>query len=325
MKVGFLSNRITNRGTEVALYDYADYNEILLKNTSIVITRDIKKIPYSPDNSQEMYDKFKARFSLFDYETTEDIDRIVVEQNIQVLFIVKAGGYDGLLSSKCKNLVLCVFTTREPHGELYTSLHSFLNMKDATDLPVLPHMVRVHPTQENMRIELGIPENALVFGTYSGETCFNIDYVREVVQKIGHDPEYKHIYFIFLGILPFGTPSDRILFLPKTTVLERKKKFINTCDAMLYGRTCGETFGLACGEFSISGKPIIASLTKVESLAHLMILDYNVIGHDTEKELIDILTNWSSHIIDVSNNGYMFYTPENVMNIFKGYLTQLTE
>ena len=33
-----------------------------------------------------------------------------------------------------------------------------------------------------------------------------------------------------------------------------KKKFINTCDAMIYGRSLGESFGLSCGEFAIQIK-----------------------------------------------------------------------
>jgi hypothetical protein len=38
--IAFLSNNLTLRGTEVALYDYADYNEKILGNKSIIITRD---------------------------------------------------------------------------------------------------------------------------------------------------------------------------------------------------------------------------------------------------------------------------------------------
>jgi hypothetical protein len=325
MIVGFLSNRFTNRGTEVALYDYADCNESILHNKSIVITRELHKIPYSSENSPEVYSKFNARFPVIYYETPNDIDRIVKEQGIQVLFIEKAGAFDGLISKECKNFVHCVFTTKEPHGDLYTALHEFINMNDATDYPVLPYMVRVHPTEEDMRTELGIPKDALIFGTYSGESCFNIDYVRDVVQKVGHDPAFKNIYFIFLGITPYGAPSDRIRFLPKTSVLETKRKFINTCDAMLYGRGCGETFGLACGEFANSNKPIIASLTSVGSLAHLMIMGDDVIGHDTSDELYDILTNWDSHKKEVTHEGYKYYSPENVMKIFKGYLDDLVK
>ncbi len=42
--VGFLSNKLTLRGTEIAVYDYADYNETILNNKSIIITRDYNKI-----------------------------------------------------------------------------------------------------------------------------------------------------------------------------------------------------------------------------------------------------------------------------------------
>jgi hypothetical protein len=41
--IAFLSNKLTLRGTEVALYDYADYNEKILGNKSIIITRDYEK------------------------------------------------------------------------------------------------------------------------------------------------------------------------------------------------------------------------------------------------------------------------------------------
>uniref|UniRef100_A0A6C0HJ50 Uncharacterized protein n=1 Tax=viral metagenome TaxID=1070528 RepID=A0A6C0HJ50_9ZZZZ len=43
--IAFLSNKLTLRGTEIAMYDYAEYNEILLGNKSIIITRN-----YNPPN-----------------------------------------------------------------------------------------------------------------------------------------------------------------------------------------------------------------------------------------------------------------------------------
>ena len=42
-----------------------------------------------------------------------------------------------------------------------------------------------------------------------------------------------------------------LFFLPPTTDVERKVKFINTSDAFLHARTQGESFGMAVGEFSI--------------------------------------------------------------------------
>ena len=45
----------------------------------------------------------------------------------------------------------------------------------------------------------------------------------------------------------------------KGTINENlKKKFVNTCDAMIYGRSLGESFGMACAEFAIKNKDIFS-------------------------------------------------------------------
>lgn len=43
----------------------------------------------------------------------------------------------------------------------------------------------------------------------------------------------------------------------KQISIYEKTTFINTCDAMLWARHDGETFGLAIGEFSSKNKPVI--------------------------------------------------------------------
>ena len=63
--VAFLSNKLTLRGTEVAIYDYAHYNETLLGNHSIIITRDYNRIKNEYDVDVQAYDKFKRRFNVF--------------------------------------------------------------------------------------------------------------------------------------------------------------------------------------------------------------------------------------------------------------------
>ena len=322
MKIAFLSNKLTLRGTEVSLYDYADCNESILGNQSVVITRDIRKHPDFKDIHQEAYDKFTNRFSVFYYETNADIDVIVEREKIDVLFIEKAGGNEGLMTTKCKNLIHCVFTTTEPHGDLYTCLSDFINQICGTNVPVINYMVRIDSTTRHLRGELGIPEDAIVFGTYSGADCFDIDYIRHAVQVIGHDPMFAKIYFIFLNINPFGTPSDRIIFLPGTANMQIKRMFINTCDAMLYGRNGGETFGLSCGEFSLCDKPVIGRSNE-HSKAHILILGDDMIKHSNYQELYEILTTWPKHSKDVSNNGYKRFTPERVMGEFQRCLTML--
>lgn len=325
MKIAFLSNKLTLRGTEVCIYDYADYNEKILNNESIIITRPFEYVKiHSPmDVHPQAYKKFQDRFQIEYYINPNEINEIIRKNNIDILFIEKAGSpNDGLVFNTCKTIIHCVFDTIYPHGTLYTSISDTLNKIHNTTIPVLPYMVAVHPTTENLRKELNIPETATVFGTYSGADCFNIDYIRQIVIDIGNNPNFSNIYFIFMNINKFCQENDRIRFLPGTSNMEMKRKFINTCDAMLYGRDGGETFGLCCGEFSLCNKPIIARPGE-HSWAHEDILGDCMIKQSNYNELYNILTNWSKYNKDVSNNGYKKYTPETVMNNFKYWLDRI--
>jgi hypothetical protein len=183
-------------------------------------------------------------------------------------------------------------------------------------------MVRVHPTKEDFRLEYGIPKDAIVFGSYSGADEYTIDYVKQAVIDIASNSAFKHIYFIYLNIDAFGPECQRIKFFPGTADMEYKKRFINTCDAMLYGRSGGETFGLAVGEFSISGKPVIARLGE-HSCAHEDILGDAMIKCSKYEEVYDVLTNWGKYKKDVSNNGYCNYTEEKVMENFQKHIQTL--
>ena len=312
-KIAFLTNKLTLRGCEVALYNYAHYNETILNNESIIITRDIKKLAGAQDVHQEAYDKFNKRFDVFYYETSDDVETILKAQNCDIVFIEKAGSpNDKLLFNSCKNIIHSVFTLEEPHGDAYTCLSEWLNKHHYTNYPVIPYMVDIYETNEDLRNELHIPKDALVFGTYSGAECFNIDYIKQVVRDIKDD----NIYFIFMNITPFMEENTHVRFLAGTSNMEYKRKFINTCDAMLYGRDGGETFGLACGEFSLCNKPIIGRAHE-HSASHLDILGDKMIKHNNYEELYAILTNYDKYKIDVNENSYKKYTAEYAMKCFK--------
>jgi hypothetical protein len=319
MKIAFLSNKLTLRGTEISLYNFADYNEKYLGNTSVIITRDYYKLGDARDIHIDAYNKFLKRFPVFYYVEPPDIEEIVAREGIEVLFIEKAGSWEGLIARNCFNIIHCVFSARQPHGQVYSAIHEFINEDSQTNVPIIPNMAIVEESSEDLREELNIPKDAIVFGTYSGKECFDIDYIRKVVEDIGSNPAFPNIYFIFLYIEQFGPPSDRIKFLPGTTDGIYKRKFINTCNAMLYGRDGGETFGLSCAEFSLCDKPVIGRAEE-HSRAHLMILGDDMIKHTNYDELYEIVTQWPKHNKDVSNNGYKKYTPAYVMDIFNQYL-----
>ena len=325
MKIGFLSNKITIRGTEINLYNYADYNERILCNESIIITRQYDHImTISPrDVTREAYQRFIDRFQVLYYKNPSDVEGIIRRHGIDVLFIEKAGSSsDGLVFNCCKTIVHAVFTTAEPHGDVYAPISDVVNRVHGTNFPVLPNCITVDPTTESLHEELGIPRNATVFGAYCGADEYTVDYVRRAVYDIGTDERYYTIYFLFMNIDTFCEPSERVRFLPGTVDMKRKRMFINTCNAMLYGRSGGETFGLACGEFSVCDRPVIARPGE-HSNAHELILGDNMIRHTSYEELVDILTHWERYNKDVSTNGYKQFLPDAVMSIFQKMLEGL--
>lgn len=323
--IGFLSNKLTLRGTEVTLFDYAYFNEIILGNKSIIITRPLECVlNVSPrDVSSFAYNKFTSQFPVEYYINHCDIEDIVKKNNIDILFIEKAGSpNDGLVFNYCKTIIHAVFTTNEPHGDLYAPISDALNKICGTNYPVLPYMVRVFDTNEDLRNELGIPKDAIVFGSYSGADEYTNNDVKQAVSDIVSNPDYNNIYFIYLNIDKFGPESHRLKFLPGTVDMKYKRMFINTCDAMLYARNGGETFGLACGEFSICNKPVIAHPGE-HGNAHEIILGNSMIKFHNYDEVYNIITSWPKYNKDVSNNGYKQYTPENVMRNFEKHITLL--
>jgi hypothetical protein len=310
--VAFLSNKLTLRGTEVAAFDYADYNEKILGNKSIIITRDYEKIKNEWDVDIQAYDKFKNRFNVFYYSSQQDIDNIILSMNVSHLFIIKAGDWDGLISNRCKNIIHCVFTTSMPHGQVYTPIGQTINNLHGTNFPVTPYMITLPDCDENLRTELNIPSDAIVFGRYGGKESFDIKFVHNVIQKILE--VRSDVYFLFMNTDEFYNHKN-ITYLPGNSDMGFKRKFINTCDALLHARDRGETFGLTCGEFSMCKKPVITYGIANEN-EHLLILKEKAVIYNSPFDLYNILNTFTKDKYDVSQNGYMFYNPENVMKIF---------
>jgi hypothetical protein len=89
---------------------------------------------------------------------------------------------------------------------------------------------------------------------------------------------------------------------------------INTCDVMLHARHRGETFGLACGEFSVAGKPFLTWAHSRET-AHIGNSKGVCCLYSNKEDVIRIIESgeWK---MDMSKTGYLDYTPEKVMAIF---------
>ena len=196
--VAFHSNQLCLTGTEVALFDYADYNEHLLGNRSVIVSDQ-----NSPNNNCEAIAKFSARFPVYLYSDRRQIEGILAKEGVDLFYCIKAGFNDGLCSNLCKTAVHVVFEYMEPHGDVYAYISEWLaNHMSAGKLPFVPHMVHLPETDEDLRSELGIPTGAVVFGRHGGFHTFDVPFVPLVVETVAE--RIPEIYFVFMNTKPLS-------------------------------------------------------------------------------------------------------------------------
>lgn len=309
LKIAFHQDTLCVRGTSVAMYDYALYNEELLHNQSIII------IPNSgiPKCDPLGLSKFQNRFRVLYYT---DLEAFLDKEKIDILYCIKYGTNDGIYSRKVKTVIHCVFDMSQPHGDVYAGVSSSVARKYQKDLFV-PHMISLKPNNtHNLRDSLNIPKEAIVFGRYGGMDTFNLEFCYEVMARILY--EKNNTYFLFINTPCFIT-HPKVFYLDKISSDQDKNKFIATCDAHLECGTLGHSFGLAIAEFSVNNKPIIAYKSPtLWNTAHLEILKDKALYFSNSQEFYNILNTFKPE--DYNNldlNCYKEYSPENVMGIFK--------
>ena len=317
LKIAFYSNQLSERGTEVSLFDYAFYNRKLLNNDSYIFYNKTSK-----NNKQEIINKFKNNFMVFPVSNFEEVDDILLKNNIKIIYIIKSGSIDDNISKVAKNCIHCVFTCCEPHGDVYSSIHESVKCNNGK-YPVVPHMINLPENKDNLRKILGIADDAIVFGGYGGKNSFDIEFVHDVIIDICK--RKSNIYFIFANFNKFSKDIPNIIFLDKIVDLNEKVKFINTCDAMIHARSEGETFGIAIGEFSSKNKPVISYKGGID-INHVKLLKDKALWYTNKDELYEIFNNFNKSMIkDKDWNAYKDYSPSKVINIFKNvYLDNQT-
>lgn len=327
----FFVSHFTERGSEIATYDYAHYNEEILGNKSYIVyfsDKLKKKINYATWvlNSLDTYEKFSKRFCLFELDDIMDIMGLIDNYNINYFYFLTHGGYiesyfqldNKNIWGQCKTIKHCVFDMSGIESDFLLSISDFLVNKYSINVPVIPHIVKIPDYEGNLRMILGIPENSFVFGRYGGFTEFNIEYTKEAIIEFMNNNYNENAYFLFMNTARF-IEHPRVIYLDRSVDMKYKVQFINTCDVMIHGRKMGETFGLAVAEFSSKNKPIITALSG--DLEHCKILGEKGIFYKNKEELLDIFINIDK-IIGSRNdwNAYRYYTPENIMLLFKNLL-----
>ena len=341
MKIAFHTNQINLLGVEVSIFEYADLCEKLFGYKSIILSKNnrIKDIAASNINQPLALKKFRDRFPLFLYEDLSQIEDILNKQNVNLFYAQKRGDYDKIESKKIKTVIHSVFKYHDPHGSVYAYISKWLSdiMTDGK-APFVPYPINLPKASNNLRSNLNIPPDAVVFGRYGGPDSFNVSFVQDLILELVN--KNCNVHFLFMNTKDFLNKSDTFLnkikvkikpithkqihFIPPTASLAFKSEFINTCDAMIHARDRGETFGAAVGEFSIHNCPVITyggnSNPNYES-AHIQMLGEKCFIYNNYDELSEIFRKiiCDKNVLKLKNwNAYSdAFNPIVVMNKFK--------
>ena len=174
-------------------------------------------------------------------------------------------------------------------------------------------MITLNETNKiiNLRNELKIPKDAIVFGRHGGLDTFNLpnlklkekENLEFLLLKILKDNENIHFIFMPRPYILNNINHDRLHYIETSIDPIIKKSFINACDAMIHCQILGESFGISVLEFSRMNKPVI-TWNGGTMKQHLLNLENKAILYNTYEELYNILVNFKKENYD---KGEMYY------------------
>lgn len=312
LTVAFYQDQLCVRGTSVAMYDYARYNEEILGNKSIIII---------PENGLVRCDplglvRFLTRFRVVTFLPGQ-LDDVLREEKCDVLYAIKYGKNDGIVSTRVKTVIHCVFDMSEPHGNVYAGVSKQIAEKFGRDIYV-PHMIGLRPDEhkDTLREKYRIPSDAIVFGRMGGMDTFDLPFNWSVIEKVVKTRE--NIYFLFVNT-PINLSHPRVIQIDKITDERDKNRFFRTCDAVIEAGSMGHSFGIFLGEASVHNKPIIAYNSPfLWNRAHLDIIGDRGIFFTDENIFYIALAEFDRKKYEgIDLNCYREYSPEKVMEKFR--------
>ncbi len=312
MNIGFYIDEMNFRGIAHSTYLYAINNKKYLKNKSIIFYN--KK---NFRNKKEVIQKFKKKFYCVGISSFREIDLYKVKHKLDYLYTQKSGNKDSWVSEKIKTIVHAVYPQKlnQVHGYSYAYISEWLSNKFSNKkIPFVPLITEYTNVSSNFKKSLKIKKNDVVFGCHGGDSSFDMKFVQSAVLNIAKDR--KDIFFLFLNINKF-CKHPQVKFLKGTSNENFKKKFINTCDAMLYGRSLGESFGLACSEFAVQHKDILSYKFNRHESHKFNISKKNFLEYCSYETLYNLLSNYKKKYKKKYKSKYEKYSSLKVMKDFK--------
>ncbi len=307
MKIIFHENQIGERGTSVALYDYAFYaREFFDVEPIIVYNRNAEH------NNEAAIKKFKDEFEVIGYDSFSEVDKISSEY----FYAIKFGTIDDILKRNSINLMHSVYCAdaSQYHGDRYATVSEWQSRLTNYQVPYVPHMINLPNDNGDFREQLGIPKDHIVFGRHGGIDTFDVPFVNQsIAEFLDKRPD---VWFLLMNT-PMEIKHDRCLYFDINVDLLFKTRFINTCDIMIHGGFRGETFGISVLEFATKNKQIIAFDNYVGGRNHHLYLKDNYFLYANKEDLDSIFNNIEKkNPFDTTYLNDMF-SPRAVMDKFK--------
>jgi hypothetical protein len=304
--IAFHSNQLGIRGTEVALYDYALYNETILGNKSYIIS--------NAHADLTTLEKFQKRFPVFLYKNFNEVPEFLAQNEITFFYAMKSGENDGKVVPGVRNLVHVVFQNKDVHGDRYAYISSWLANKMGISESYVPYIVTLPKPDGDYRASLNIPRDNVVIGRHGGFNEFDIPFVYDAIYRTL--AQRSNITFLFMNTRPFGPAHPNIIHVEGSYDLQIKSNFIETCDSMIHARQLGESFGLAICEFLHNDKPVISWLGGYDQ-HHIQLMGDNALWYQDGAQLEQIFINLPKKIIGLDSKAMVAqFSPENVMERF---------
>lgn len=313
MKTLFHTNTLNYRGTTVAVQDYAKYNQEILGNESVICYN--ASIGYEKDmgSEQAVVDELSKMYDVQPYITFDGLEKIT--SAVDFAYFIR-GGQKEPTPTNTKTGIHAVFGFNDPHGDRYAYVSEWLS-KEASggEHPFVPHMVDLPKATGDFREVMGLKSDDIVIGRIGGYYTFDLPWVYSAITEVvTKNPKVK---FLLVGTYPF-IKHENVIFINEFSSRQKKANFINTCDAMIHGRSRGETFGLSIIEGLALDRPVFAWESGAE-LNHREILggDKSTLLYN-ESNLVDKLLN----VTKFEETGQyqqliQDYLPGPVMNKFK--------
>jgi len=249
MRVSFDGGRLNERGTAVALYDYAFYARALLGVEPIILHDTSGTI------DDEQLSRFSRAFDVRAYHSPEQRVEALEETRADVAYFLKTTRALSPTSPARRTAVHEVFRFFQPHGDAYAYISSWLaDAAAASRYPAVPLIVDPPKPLANLRAEFGVPSDAVVAGRHGASNQFDVPFVRPAIEAaLAARPD---LWIMLLNTARFSD-HERIVHVPRAPDRQRVADFVASCDVGLNARRGGEAFGLAIAEFLAQDKPVL--------------------------------------------------------------------